>query len=448
MLRFAMAGPVGILVLWASSLAAQGATDFSVLRINEVIADNSDVNPKDLAGSTTDMIEIFNPTDEPLDLGFQDLEMSLALTDTWELPGADTAIWKFPAGTRILAKDSLIIFADANLSQGQCELHAGFQIASDGTEPISLWGPEVGGTRVLIDQVWLPPLPPNASFGRSPDGEGIAPVPIENTKEVFVFFPPGQTTLGSCLTIAAPCGTNGSFRKRVCRGDPNGPGGNLDPRVERSDYTTNAPPAGEAVEFTVRVEDDQDPLPGNITKVEAVYRVNGGPEQAVPMAYDMSGLHQGTFIDLTGQEQVNPFNVWTLWTGTIPGQPAGSRVEFFFRVEDADGGRDTSPETICPDGVGPCHREFGGPNCQQDTLDTTCSNPEFLGARFVECSARFTYKVGYTPRPEVASLVLNEVSARQDGLLKDPTEGACDPDEEDPESDLPAGEAQLLPVPR
>jgi hypothetical protein len=441
MIRFAMAGRVGLLVFPAAFLAAQGATDFSVLRINEVIADNSEVDPVDVAGSTTDMIEIFNPTDEALDIGgsLVDPEGGLALTDTKDLPPADSAIWKFPPGTRILAKGSLIIFADANLSQGQCELHAGFQIASDGTEPISLWGPERDDTRALIDQVWLPPLPPNVSFGRSPDGAGPAPVPLESVKDTFVYFPPGQATLGSCFTIPTPCGPGLSLKIRHCDGDPNGPGDNLDPRVERSEYTTNAPAAGEAVEFTVRVEDDQDPLPGNITKVEVVFRVNGGPEQTVPLVYDMGGLHQGTYIDGMGQEQVNPFDVWTLWTGTIPGQPAGSRVEFFFRVEDAQGGSDTSPETICPDGMGPCHREFGGPGCQKDALDTTCSNPEFTGERYVECSARFTYTVGYTPRPEVAGLVINEVCARQDGLLKDPTEGICDPEEEDPELICPPG---------
>src|SRR5262245_469298 len=246
MSRFATVAGVGVVGLWGAFLAAQ-QPDYSVLRINEVIADNTSVKPEDIGGSTTDMIEIVNTGDVPLDRGFLTGEASVALTDTKELPAEETAIWKFPEGTRILANDSLIIFADANARQAECELHAGFQIASDGTEPISIWGPRISGTRALIDQIWLPPLPHDVSFGRYPDGAGPAPVPLDQVKQVCVYYPPGQATFGSCITLATQCLSN-SEKKRFCRGFDNGPGGNLDPRVERSEYSTNTPAAGEPVQ--------------------------------------------------------------------------------------------------------------------------------------------------------------------------------------------------------
>ena len=98
-------------------------------------------------------------------------------------------------------------------------------------------------------------------------------------------------------------------------------------------FSTNSPAAGEPVLFTARVEDEKEPLPGNIASVEIVYRVNGGPETTAPMAHDGGPvIHDVITNDLGEVIGENPFNVWTIWEGSIPGQPQGSVVDFFFRV--------------------------------------------------------------------------------------------------------------------
>ena len=124
-------------------------------------------------------------------VGSATANQSLALSETLQLP-PPTALWTFRNADRILPGDSLIIFLDANDVQNSCEPHANFNLASDGSEPITLWGAMQNGTRPIIDQVWLPPLPADVSFGRSPDGAGPAPVPLEEVLDTFVFFPPGS----------------------------------------------------------------------------------------------------------------------------------------------------------------------------------------------------------------------------------------------------------------
>lgn len=419
-------GWVGVGILSASVALGQ---DYSVLRINEVIAENDTQLPLDIGGNSVDMVEIFNSGDVAIDIGFSNPNQSLALSDSLDLP-PPTALWTFRDRDRIFPGDSLIIFLDGNDVQNNCEPHANFNLASDGSEPITLWGPMQNGQRAIIDQVWLPPLPADVSFGRSPDGAGPAPVPLEDVLDTFVFFPPGESTFGiACIEVADTC-TEG--KKRLCRGRPNGPGGNIAPRVERLTFSTNSPAAGDAVLFTARVEDEKEPLPGNIASVEIVYRVNLGPETTAPMVHDGGPvIHDVITNDLGEVIGENPFNVWTIWEGSIPGQPQGSVVDFFFRVTDAEGLTDTSPEMLCADGVGPCHRDFGGPGCTADALDEACKDNDpltpgpFVGARFIECRKRFQYTVGYTPPGGFADVVINEVLASHDGIYLDATERPC-----------------------
>jgi hypothetical protein len=153
------------------------------------------------------------------------------------------------------------------------------------------------------------------------------------------------------------------------------------------------------------------------------------PLTDVFFTYDSAaGIQQARITDEAGKDLgPNPFNVWTVWKGEIPGQPAGSQVELYFRARDAEGAVDTSPETLCAPEVGPCHREFGGPGCARDTNDVTCSEPSFAGVRYVECSKPFTYTVGYTPRGDLIHIVINEVLASQDRVVLDPTEKSSAP---------------------
>jgi len=428
---------VGSTFLFAALAPAQ---DYSVLRINEVIADNETQEPRDVGGATVDMVEIYNSGTELLFIGTTNAAMSLALTDTESLPtGAEP--WVFPVPTSLAPGDALIIFCDGNwAAEGSCELHAGFNIASDGSEPITLWGPVVGEVdgkkiRQIIDQVWLPPLRPDVSFGRFPDGAGPAPVPVNQVLETFHFYPRGTSTFGSCIELpSTPC--DSGKKKRFCNGAENASsGGNLSPHVGIHTYSTNNPAAGEPLRLRAEVDDEKGPLPGNIARVEIVYRVNGGTEQSVAMTYDsVAGVQQGTYdCDGSGPgTDLCPkyFDLRTLWDGQIPGQTAGTRVEFFLRVVDAQGAEDTTPDVICPAGIGPCDRDFGGPGCVLDSTSKSC-DPVKEGIQYVECRHRFQYKVAALPRAELATVVINEVVAAQDQILKDTTEPDCDIDDLD-----------------
>jgi hypothetical protein len=305
------------------------AQDYSVLRINEVIAENHTQTPTDVGGAKTDMVELYNSGTEILVLGSSTLDTSLALTDSTELP-PNPGPWTFPSGVTILPGKFVIIFCDGdNATQGDCELHSGFNIANDGSEPITLWGPVVGvvdgkSVRQIIDQVWLPPLSADVSFGRYPDGTGPAPVPIEDVLSVFNFYPSGTSSFGNiCSEIDKPCAAS-TKKKRFCAGAPNpSRGGNLAPHISIETHSTNNPDAGEPVVFRVKVSDEKGPTAPNIARVEIVYQVDGGTSTSVDMVYDSTaGVQQGVIPDcdgsLPGTEPCpNPFDLWTFWDGEI-----------------------------------------------------------------------------------------------------------------------------------
>jgi hypothetical protein len=403
----------GLVAGWLAAALPLSAQDYSVLRINEVIADNRTQGPRDVGGGTPDIVEILNTGDEILDLGFSSPALSVGLSDRERLPADASSLWVFRSGVRILPRQAILVYCDGNQTEDECEPHASFSIDTDGGEPISLWGPVRGdGTRQLIDQVWLPPLRADVSFGRRPGGAGPAPVPLEEVLDTFVFFPPGTSTFGTCTEVPSTSCAGGMYRKRFCLGGANGNGGNLEPLVARADHSTNSPAAGEPVEFTVEVRDDKEPLPGNISRVEIVYRVDGGPVQIAAMSYDGMGVRNAGFLLPDGSQGGRPLDLWTLWKGTVPGQPAGSRVEFFFRVEDAQGASSTQPRNLCAANIGPCDRNFGGPSCTRDPEDRD---------RYLECRKPFTYVSGYVPRGNFIHAVVNEVFASQNAVLRDPT---------------------------
>jgi len=320
-----------------------------------------------------------------------------------------------------------VIFCDANDLERDCELHASFRIANNGSEPLSLWGPEdEGGTRPLIDQVWLPPLRNNHSFGRSPDGAGPSPVPLEETLDVFHFFLPEHATLGTCVENPdAPC--TGGRDRRECLGAPNGVGDNLEPRVDRESHTSSSPLADEPVDFVVRVSDDQDPSPPNIARVEITYSVNGAVQEPVAMVYDEAlGVLDGSMPQATPglpPPSPKPLAQWSFWHGTIPGLPAGSHVVFDFRVEDKDGLSSVGQRDVCPEGVGPCDNVgLPGPGC---LIKTGCVATSQSGCKFDACDVARQYTVGYEPPPELYGLVINEVVAKQTTILADPSQPMC-----------------------
>ncbi|MCZ6792784.1 MAG: lamin tail domain-containing protein [Planctomycetota bacterium] len=476
---FGIAALACLLALLATS--SSRGQERPALFINEIIADNGGVRPFDVSGGSPDMIEIYNASGDAIVLGVDDDAQSFFLSDTLEFcvgdacPEGVTAAWRFPEGlSTIPPRSSIVIFCDGDAIEGDCELHASFQIDERGTEPITLWGPvdPESGERPVVDRVWLPPLARDVSFGRLRDGAGPAPVPVGETFDHFVFhrlgtpeFPSdSEPSFGSCAPQGRSCFAGES---RLCLGGPNETDGvNLIPRVTRIEHSTNSPAIGEAVTIVVRVRDDKEPTPEHIARVEIRYRVDSGEGfgtvQTVAMEYDAVS---GVTPDLAGLEPCDPrdpncdfperpLDRRTRWTGTIPGQPTRSRVEFHFTIEDTEGLNSTSPRPLCeevfPDGDvrGPCDRRFGGEftgakNCRRDLDDVTChsgpGDPDrdpAIGERFIQCDAWLYYAVGYPRRPALEGLVINEVVPLQQTLLADPTHRSCEPADMCPD-DLP-----------
>ena len=440
--------------------------------INEILPNNGNVPPPDTCLGTPDLIELLNRSDDTIALGTDDPATSYYLSDTAEFD-PETA-WEFPEDMAILGPgERAIVFCDGNILEALCELHAGFALSSDGSEPVTLWGPEnEDGERAIIDQVWLPPLRQSVSIGRFPDGEGPAPVPADETLTVFDFYvaesdsPP---TFGECvpdLPNTPPlCSSVGGTLRR-CGGAPNAVAGIVDvqgPRIERDAHSTNRPAAMEPVSIRARVRDPDGPTPTQIEAVELRVRVDGGEWNAIPMEYDdVTGVR-----DASDRLPPRPLDQWTLWNATIDGQPAGAVVEFYFYVRDVTGLESTRPrelcETVCPDCTGPCDREFGGPDCLRDEDDVACDggggndpcdangggdddddddgegagdDNAVVGERYIACDVPFRYVSGFTLSADREGLVINEVVAAQDGLLEDPTQRDCSPSDACPQDNL------------
>ncbi|PHI20869.1 hypothetical protein CEQ90_05755 [Lewinellaceae bacterium SD302] len=124
------------------------------LVINELLAGN-DTTQADQDGKFDDWIELYNNTDEAIDLS------GYFLTDDPEEP----LQWEFPAGTMIEAADYLIIWADDD--EDQAGLHANFKLSGDG-ETIILSAPNGD----VEDQVTYGEQTDDISFGRFPNGTG------------------------------------------------------------------------------------------------------------------------------------------------------------------------------------------------------------------------------------------------------------------------------------
>ena len=404
-------------VACAISLATTEAR--AQLVINEVLADNGDQGPADSGGGTPDLIELYNLGDEPIELSAPTPKDSYYLSDDPTAEFDPNASWRLPTGARIEAGGFLVIFADDD-DENTCEIHADFKIDESGREPISIWGPEADdGSRELIDRVWLPPLRRNISFGRFPDGAGPAPVPVDETLDVFRFNPRDTSSFGTC-TVAEPAETcaPGVLREE-CLGAENGPGGNLEPRISRDSISTNRPAADEAVIFVARIRDDKEPVPDNIVGAEIRYTIDGVEQEAV--AFEFLEVR-----DRAGETPSRPLDIFSLWQAEIPAAGANAVVVYELYVEDAEGLFSISPRDLCPSGTGPCN-QIGLPG------DGCVEKPrvDMEPRTFFSCDVRGQYQSGYTASGGYEFLVLNEVVPTQGSLLRDTTEaGSCAPDDE------------------
>jgi hypothetical protein len=134
--------------------------------INEIMARNN-TTIADPQGEYDDWIELFNISDETVDLS------GVYLSDNPENP----LKWKFPKGTTIDPGGYIIVWADENGSD-EPGLHANFKLSSQGE---TLWLYDTNAhNNALLDTVSFEALQADQSMGRVPDGQGsmqILPVP-------------------------------------------------------------------------------------------------------------------------------------------------------------------------------------------------------------------------------------------------------------------------------
>jgi len=129
------------------------------LYINEVMALNKNAFENE-DGDYSDWIEIYNPTDEAINIsGFY-------LTDDLSNPDK----YKIPIGmgdkATVLPKSYLLIIADDK--NDEMDLHTGFKLSKNG-EAVGLYMKN-GDDFIVIDTISFPKIGENISYGRLPDG--------------------------------------------------------------------------------------------------------------------------------------------------------------------------------------------------------------------------------------------------------------------------------------
>ncbi len=122
--------------------------------INEFMASNTGII-QDEADETEDWIELYNNTDNDIDLS------GYFLTDKAD----DIEKWTFPVGTVIKAKGYLVIWADEDQEQGS--LHCNFKLSASGEEILLL-----DKQKVILDNVTFGQQVTNKSAARIPNGTG------------------------------------------------------------------------------------------------------------------------------------------------------------------------------------------------------------------------------------------------------------------------------------
>jgi hypothetical protein len=119
---------VSLTISLADSLSAQEQVEGDTLLISEFMASNGSrlpLGPGDLLdaeGDSSDWIEIYNPTDGPIDAG------------GWYLSDDPTDLtkWRFPDGVTVEPGEFLVVFASGK-DRGGAELHTSFKLDADGS---------------------------------------------------------------------------------------------------------------------------------------------------------------------------------------------------------------------------------------------------------------------------------------------------------------------------
>jgi len=127
------------------------------LLINEFLASNNTTNVDEF-GDADDWIEIYNPTNNPVNIGGYYITDDLGELDQWQIPTSNSSLTTIPAG------GYLLLWADKESDQGV--LHVEIKLGSGG-EDIALVQPD-GVT--IVDSYTFGVQAQDVSEGRSPDG--------------------------------------------------------------------------------------------------------------------------------------------------------------------------------------------------------------------------------------------------------------------------------------
>ncbi len=129
---------------------------FQDVVINELVASNDSTSGiSDPAGSFPDWFELYNNTNDEVDLsGFY-------LSDKYD----NITKWQFPDNTFIAANGYLTIWADGD--EDEEGLHTSFKLSSGGEHLILSTSAELA-----LDSLTFDILPTNVSFARIPNGTG------------------------------------------------------------------------------------------------------------------------------------------------------------------------------------------------------------------------------------------------------------------------------------
>jgi hypothetical protein len=128
--------------------------DNSPVVINEILAQNTS-GQTDESGQSEDWIELYNNSDQLVDLTGYYLSDDPLNLDKWEIP----------AGTAIMPGEYLVIWADEDALQGT--YHANFKLSASG-EYVLFLDPNLG----ILDQIQFGQQVANQGFARVPNGTG------------------------------------------------------------------------------------------------------------------------------------------------------------------------------------------------------------------------------------------------------------------------------------
>ncbi len=149
------------------------------LLINEVMSRNNSTTT-DEAGDYEDWIELYNPTNGPVNLDGLFLSDDLDNLEKWPLPSAI-----------VPGRQFILLWADSNDAAG--EFHTTFSLNSN-SEVLSLYESKQNG--VVIDSLEFPSMMPDVSYGRVPDGN--------ITLEMFNTPTPGMSNIRNYEDFSGP----------------------------------------------------------------------------------------------------------------------------------------------------------------------------------------------------------------------------------------------------